>query len=255
MPELEQGSDRLRDARLCPCCRSAPYGSSPIIDRYGWIWRVNFCNRCEAVYQNTPMTPEAAKDFYASGRYRALCEQVTGKPWTDANYLKEQQRNYGFRWLPKLRGYLPQGKDHRWLDYGGSTGVASAALNDGVVNMAGMWLEFAEVIVADYGDGAPHTPEQAWELGPYDAILCCQTLDHLVDPLVTLKKFHEIANKNARLFVDVVKLPHTQYKIDHPWYAPNAACFVGLVERSGWSVLWLDGETNPTHWSVLAEKA
>lgn len=191
------------------------------------------------------MSDAERKEFYGSGEYRRLCAQVTGKPWTDERYLIEQQEAYAYRWLSEPRLHLG---GERWLDFGGSTGAVSAKLSAGEKG-------YEEIIVADYGDGAPYTPEQAWDLGPYDAILCCQTLDHLREPLQTLKKFREVSHDHARLFVDVVKQAHAAYKIDHDTYYPTAASFVGLVERAGWQIIWLDCETNPTHYSVLAEKA
>jgi ubiquinone/menaquinone biosynthesis C-methylase UbiE len=114
--------------------------------------------------------------------------------------------------------------------------------------------EFTRVTVADYGDGATITPEDALAVpdGTYDAILCCQTLDHLPNPLNTLADFRLVAKPGARLFVDVVKREHTKLKLDHEWYPPTASCFLALIERADWVPLWLDGETNPTHWSVLA---
>jgi hypothetical protein len=256
----ERRSQRCCLEGRCPCCQRddevAVYGYHPpvITDRYGKSWRLASCDHCGVEYQPDPMSDAERKEFYGSGEYRRLCEQVTGKPWTDRAYLEEQQRIYGYKWLLKLGAYLPRGNGHKWLDYGGSTGVASGALNQGVPNIADMRIDFSEIIVADYGDGAPYTPEQAWKLGPYDAILCCQTLDHLREPLVTLRKFREVACQNARLFVDVVKKSHTEYKIDHDTYFPSAQSFVALVERAGWEIVWLDCETNPTHYSVLAEK-
>ena len=231
-----------KQARGCPCCGYGyPKRASLITDRYGWKWSLHVCGHCGVEYQARPMTAEARKDFYGSGRYRQLCALVTGKPWDDPEHLKSEQAKYAARWPHRFlssRG--------AWLDFGGSTGVVSEA-----------WSTARnDITVADYGDGATTTPEQALAVpdGTYDAILCCQTLDHLAEPLATLQQFLRVAKPDARLFVDVVKKPHTAYKIDHDVYFPTAASFLGLIERSGWSVLWLDGETNPTHWSVLAEK-
>jgi 2-polyprenyl-3-methyl-5-hydroxy-6-metoxy-1,4-benzoquinol methylase len=235
----------VKDARHCPACGSYPGKARPITDRYGWTWSLHTCYKCVVEYQARPMTDEARRDFYASGRYRSLCAQVTGRQWDNPEYLRAQQRVYAELWTDVDRLNIKGG---HWLDYGGSTGVVSST-----------WAEYfngGRVTVADYGDGATTTPEQALAVseGAYDAILCCQTLDHLAEPRATLCAFRHVAKPNARLFVDVVKLEHTQYKIDHDTYYPTASSFLSLVERSGWRVLWLDGGTNPTHWSILAEK-
>jgi 2-polyprenyl-3-methyl-5-hydroxy-6-metoxy-1,4-benzoquinol methylase len=237
-----------KDALLCPACGSFPGNAKPITDRYGWTWSLHTCYRCGVEYQARPMTDEARIDFYASGRYRTLCAQVTGKPWDDPEYLRKAQHEYGLTW-EGADGMSLSGL--HWLDYGGSTGVVSA-----IIARAHARNKERTIVVADYGDGATTTPEQALSVpeGTYDAILCCQTLDHLAEPRATLCAFRHVAKPNARLFVDVVKLEHTQYKIDHDTYYPTASAFLSLVERSGWRVLWLDGGTNPTHWSILAEK-
>jgi SAM-dependent methyltransferase len=236
-PALQTGP-----AQPCPACGGTIPGTARgITDRYGWSWSLHTCYQCHVQYQARPMTDEARRDFYASGRYRQVCARVTGQPWTDPDYLRQAQQAYADRWaqhIPALRGHV--------LDYGGSTGVVSAS-----------WCASADVTVADYGDGATTTPEQALAVpdGTYDAILCCQTLDHLPGPLNTLRAFLRVAKPGARLFVDVVKLAHTAYKLDHDTYYPSGSAFLALVERSGWRPIWLDAETHPTHYSILAEKA
>lgn len=252
MPELDWLSE-------CPSCERScdpyPYRDTPkmVTDRYGWTWPLRSCFECGVTYQAKVMTLDAARAFYASGRYRQLCARVTGKPWDDPQYLREAQRLYACQWSDRMdwAHYGPPFRQlGRWLDYGGSTGVVSGA-----------WCETASsappvVTVADYGDGATTTPEQALVVpdGSYDAIICAQTLDHLPAPLQTLRAFLRVAQPGARLFVDVVKRSHTDYKLDHVTYYPTAASFLGLVERSGWAPRWLDAETNPSHYTVLAEK-
>lgn len=249
-------------AQRCPCCGGRPAMAHLVTDRYGWKWSLHTCSECKVEYQARPMTPEAAKDFYASGRYRQLCAQVTGKPWDDPKYLKKAQEDYADNWLSQRFGYA--GSDGweregpfcgRVLDYGGSTGVVSQAWVQHWCVAGGEGVH-SQVTVADYGDGATTTPEQALAVpdGTYDAIICAQTLDHVRDPLVTLQAFLRVAKPGARLFVDVVKQQHTDWKIDHVTYFSQPSIFLALLERSGWSLVWLDGETNPTHLSALMEK-
>lgn len=241
MPETMAGQ-----AQACPCCGGFARRAQPVTDRYGWRWSLHTCHACGVQYQARPMTDAARAAFYGSGRYRRLCAAVTGRPWDDPAYLINAQRGYAIAWLPRLNAAqdaLPRGA---WLDYGGSTGAVSEQLAP--------WPNCA-VTVADYGDGAMTMPEQALAVpdATYDAILCCQTLDHLRAPLDTLRAFLRVSRPGARLFVDVVKLAHTAYKIDHDTYYPTASTFLGLIERSGWVPIWLDGETHPSHWAVLAE--
>lgn len=242
MPEYA----RLPAQQTCPACGSEWLTEASIQDRYGFSWRLSTCGRCGLSFQTEPLTTEARREFYGSGEYRRLCAQVTGKPWTDRRYLKEQQASYGAQWLRSPRLSL---RDGHWLDYGGSTGVVS--------QMWSGYNMFARVIVADYGDGATTTPEDAIERGrtqPYDAILCCQTFDHLPNPLEMARTFLEITRPGGTLFVDVVKAGQTALKCDHDTYWPSVGCFAGCLERAGWVIQWVDGETDPTHWAVGAVK-
>ena len=245
-PALQPGP-----AQPCPACGGTiPGQARGVTDRYGWSWSLHTCYRCGVQYQARPMTDEARRDFYASGRYRQVCAQVTGQPWDDPEYLRQAQQVYAETWVDVDRLNIPRIIHARWLDYGGSTGTVSAIFSS-------YYDPTVAVTVADYGDGAKTTPEQALAVpdATYDAILCCQTLDHLPGPLNTLRAFLRVAKPGARLFVDVVKLAHTAYKLDHDTYYPSGSAFLALVERSGWTPLWLDAETHPTHYSILAEKA
>jgi 2-polyprenyl-3-methyl-5-hydroxy-6-metoxy-1,4-benzoquinol methylase len=234
----------------CPAgCENELYYTEEVTDRYGFVWTLAKCPICALEWQLQPLTTEARKQFYGSGLYRQLCEQVTGKPWTDPKYLREAQAEYAEQWFSDrgLKFHLPVG---RWLDFGGSTGVVSAKWAHETIHP---WRpQPIDVTVADYGDGATVTPEEALKQGPYDAVLCCQTLDHLPNPLEMLRTFREVTRDGGVLFVDVVK--NARKKVDHDWYAPNATCFLGMVERAGWVVDWLDATTNPTHWTIGAHK-
>jgi 2-polyprenyl-3-methyl-5-hydroxy-6-metoxy-1,4-benzoquinol methylase len=250
----------------CPACgydESHPSVkiSRQVTDRYGFEWWLSACGRCGLEWQSQPLTTEARQQFYGSGEYRRLCEQVTGKPWTDPAFLREQQELYARQWETDrgMRFHLPGG---RWLDFGGSTGVVSR------IWCEEMWPDYRRyfggddpkqpvITVADYGDGATVTPEQAIDLGrqhPYDAVICAQTLDHLPNPLDMLRTFRAITREGGVLFVDVVKREHTALKVDHDTFWPSAACFVGCVERAGWTVNWMDNETNPTHYTIGATR-
>ncbi len=244
---------RLWPVDRCPACESGNCQDRrrDITDRYGFVWNLATCESCGLEFQRQPLTADARRWFYSSGEYRRLCEQMTGKPgehpqWTNPEFLREQQFSYALRWLTKW-GRRPFATG-RWLDYGGSTGAVSA-----------VWKRSTDtVIVADYGDGATVTPEEAIEQGtaqPYDTVLCCQTLDHLPHPLETLTTFHAITRSKGSLFVDVAKGQHTDKKIDHDTYWNTATAFVGCVERAGWTVQWYDGSTNPRHHTIGARKA
>jgi hypothetical protein len=230
-----------------------------VTDRYGCNWWLSTCRACGLEWQTFPLTTDARKHFYGSGLYRQLCEQVTGKPWTNPKFLHRAQQEYADKWLQKWdevdmmcqgADYQPPFDEGKWLDFGGSTGIVSSKW----ASAHKYSPKRVDVVVADYGDGATTTPEEALTQGPYDSVLCCQTLDHLPNPLEMLRTFRDVTRDGGTLFVDVVKKSHTAYKVDHDTYWPSAACFVACVERAGWTVDWLDGETNPTHWTIGAHR-
>ncbi len=251
LPHFNSSRTHVQFSR-CPACDEYWDDADDhdvVTDRYGFKWTLATCASCDVQWQKDPLTDDARQWFYRSGEYRRLCEQVTGKPWTDGQYLQAEQRKYANRWIERAWTNLPDG---RWLDYGGSTGIVSMTAANHSIGTC------TERIVADYGDGATVTPEQALEMGkvqPYDAVICAQTLDHLDCPLETLRTFRDISRDGATLFVDVVKKSQTQYKVDHSNYWPSAGCFISCVERAGWTVEWLDGTTDPAHWAIGARKA
>lgn len=224
-------------AERCPCCHDIRSHGRPITDRYGFTWPLMTCGHCGIEYQGRPMTDRARVAFYANGTYRKLVAGLGPQP-----PLLQAQAYYATRWRDRLPRVPP---DRPILDFGGSTGQVSRSL-----------FPNHDVIVADYGDGATITPDQALAVAPghYHGILCCQTIDHLPDPLTILQSFAHVSSANAWLFVDVVKGPVTPYKLDHEWYAPTAAPFLALIERAGWRPLWLDAQTDRRHWAVLAHK-
>jgi len=223
----------------CPACAAPAVAGRRITDRYGQTWLLAQCG-CGVQYQLQPMTAASAARFYGEGHYRRWVKQATGLPVSETR-MRTAQRAYAMHWRPQIGRYCLG----RVLDYGGSTGEVSATLCPSL-----------ERVVADYGDGATVTPEQALAVPPdhYRTILCCQTLDHLPDPLGTLRQFHAVASRGAGLFCDVVKQSSTAYKLDHVTYYPTAASFVGLLERAGWTIAWVDAIRDPTHFTVWSVK-
>ena len=223
----------------CPACQ-APHAGHPtttVTDRYAWTWDLARCRRCGVLYQVTPMTQEARVQFYGQGHYRALC----GGRHSNPLQLQQDQGRYGQLWaryLPRLEGPV--------LDYGGSTGAVARAL---------CGRRRLDLTVADYGDGATVTPEAALAVpdGTYRTVLVCQTLDHLPEPLETLRTLRAKARHVGHLFVDAVKAPHTPAKLDHDTYYPTLESLTSLVTRAGWHVLWARSDVDPRHYAVWAD--
>jgi ubiquinone/menaquinone biosynthesis C-methylase UbiE len=69
---------------------------------------------------------------------------------------------------------------------------------------------------------------------PYDLVLCCQTADHLVDPLRALANLRIAASSSAYLVIDILDVRRARvYKIDHPCRWSTQALYAALT-KTGW---------------------
>jgi 2-polyprenyl-3-methyl-5-hydroxy-6-metoxy-1,4-benzoquinol methylase len=233
---LAQPKERVRG---CPACKSVnrtwiAYG----FDRYGYSVSLATCGECSLQYLGDQMTRKGYNTFYA-GAYRRLVWQKDnpGVPFdqkaSDVR-VKDSQQLYAMHLknffdlakLPKVTGAV--------LDAGGSTGLVAKALG------------YTNVVVLDPAKqelpatGVTGYLEDEIPYGPYDLILCCETLDHLTDPKAALANMRKVLGRNGRLFVDIIspktwKLYHSAIKIDHPLYWTEKA-LTNALEAAGFTI-------------------
>jgi ubiquinone/menaquinone biosynthesis C-methylase UbiE len=192
------------------------------------------------------MTAEAYAAFYADGWYRRLVA-VYEQRATDFTRTQARQVAYGqdlARWCPQVPGVGPM------LDAGGSTG----AVADGWSEIKGTRpavtvLDPSADELALAAQRGYQTIQGTLETGPQETrwlfplILCAQTIDHVQDPLLALRRLRVVVAPEGWLVLDYVAcepivtgsglahVPQLSLKIDHPCYWTKAAIHRWHVAR------------------------
>lgn len=188
-------TDRLRDCGLadwpsdcptrrvisCPLCASHERRLVATHDRYGWDVGACACHECGLIYLARTFTYQGTVRFYRR-HYRDLVNVWHDKPfgydWSD--------ETAAYRRLCEV--YWPATID--WMDVGGD------AINP----------ERESVLLETF------PVEHAFEF-----VSCCQTLDHLIDPVTAFHKFAQLTRSGGHLWIDWVDYRKTQeLKADHP---------------------------------------
>jgi SAM-dependent methyltransferase len=200
---------------LCNSTWAEPVGNGQ--DRYGYTVGALECCRCGLVFLSPRMTKEAYARFYADGTYRKLVSAFHGRE-INAQTIQPEQLVYAMELADFIGPFI--GQAETLLDIGGSTGVVAGYLAQ----------KFA--LVGTVLDPAPQELEQAhgllkiestvedWEPNgrTWDVITLCQTVDHLLDPMGTLKKLRGALAPGGLFYVDIVDYDKTRtIKIDHPY--------------------------------------
>lgn len=226
--------------RACPLCATERLTTVAHEDRYGYPAQASFCTGCGVVFLNPLMTPAAYAQFYVDV-YRPLVSAYHGRR-IDAESIQDEQRDYAAE-----VGAFIGGSARTILDVGGSTGVVAAALAERLGARA-------TVI-----DPAPLETAVAARLGlatvtgfaedfdtdeRFDLVLLAQTVDHLLDAGLTLRKIRGLLTPRGRLFVDIVDLRAGirrtgsltgALKIDHP-FAFVEETIEAQLARAGFAV-------------------
>jgi SAM-dependent methyltransferase len=190
------------------------------------------------------MTAEAYAKFYRE-TYRDLIEWYT--PGCSP-VSEESQTRYAKKIIPLLEPYVDAQADSL-LDIGGAPGVCAQVVAEGLRLDAGE----GEVVVLDpacrvtahaepvsYVSGSIED-DVFTEGAQFDVILCCQTVDHLLDLRGSLEKMRGLLTDDGVLWIDIMDwlylLRQTLsveacIKVDHP-YGLNEMTFVLLLLEVG----------------------
>jgi hypothetical protein len=168
----------------CPLCACHDYKAVATFDRYGWEVNAKECAGCGLVYLGRTFTFTGAHVFYEE-HYRKVVNAWHGKP-DGYNWTAETAR---YRSL--CCDFWPRGLDrNQWLDVGG------------------------EDVNPEHGSGLI---ELKHVQRTYDFVSCCQTMDHLLDPVTAFHKFAQLVVSGGHLWIDWVDYRITQeLKADHP---------------------------------------
>jgi SAM-dependent methyltransferase len=226
-------------------------------DRYGYPAPADGCVRCGLVFMNPVMTSGAYGRFYQDV-YRPLVGAYHGR-LIDANTIQAEQRQYAAALAELLAPRLEQWGGKSLLDIGGSTGVVAHHLKERfglaatVLDPAPMEIEVARRLGLQTLTGFVEDHDAGGTT--YDLVLLCQTVDHLLDVSLSLRKIRELLSPDGLFFVDIVDFRAAYrrngsvegaIKIDHPFYLTGETMHAYL-RRSGFDVLAVDYAPDHLH--------
>lgn len=224
---FDYAAEPKEEIALCNLCgpKAPPPYRLARRDRYRLPVTTMQCARCGLVWISPRMKPEGYRRFYESGEYRRWLPAHTPER------LDQDQAIYGRRLKTVLSG-----RARKVLDVGGSAG--------GVARLMGEDITVLDPAANELPRGGLALTVEEWEpADQYDLILCCRTLDHVLDPLGALRKFRAALAPGGRVWVDVVQWQlvaswtgtvEGAMKLDHP-FAFMEGNFLLMLEAAG---LW-----------------
>ncbi|MFV9506371.1 MAG: class I SAM-dependent methyltransferase [Oscillochloridaceae bacterium umkhey_bin13] len=207
------------------------------------------CAACGLLYQNPRPGPDTIGDYYPP-EY----DPFVPPPWSNPSLLQGMLHLYGLkkRWRLVERHVPARIAPRRILDVGCATGVFLAA---GSADWAKVGVELtaeaAEVARSQFGLTVYHgTLEQAPLQGPqFDAITLWDVLEHLHEPLDSLRQVRTLLRPDGVLVVRVPNLGAYDARVwgrywaglDQPrhMFIPDEAQLVQMLEQAGFRVLEL----------------
>lgn len=251
--------------RSCNLCGHDLFVTIVHADRYGYPARAQACRRCGLAFLNPVMTGESYIGFY-QGIYRPLVSAYHGR-LIDASSIQEEQRDYAARLVETLGRHLAHLKGGDLLDIGGSTGVVAHhlkrvfGLRATVIDPAPMEVEVAKALeletvtslVEDYDPGDRR----------YQVVIMCQTVDHLLDVMSSLRKIRELMSDDGIFFIDIVDFRaayrrngsvEEAVKIDHPYYLTESV-MEAFLRRVGFAIRATDYAADHLHVGFVCGKS
>jgi 2-polyprenyl-3-methyl-5-hydroxy-6-metoxy-1,4-benzoquinol methylase len=245
----------------CNLCGAAQFVVLTHRDRYGYPAQAHACRRCGLVFLNPRMTAEAYGRFY-DGIYRPLVSAFHGR-LIDARTIQAEQREYAAERAEFIRPFITSFTPKTMLDIGGSTGVVAAhfarefGLHGTVIDPAPLEVEHAQRLGLETITGLVELHD--FGTRRFDAVIICQTVDHLLDVAGTLARVRQLLSANGLLFIDIVDFRaaylrdwslEDAIKIDHPYYLTEPT-MVSYLRRSGFDVQRSDYASDHLHVSYV----
>ena len=259
-----QSQERARVER-CNLCGGSTFTVLTHRDRYGFPATASACDRCGLVFLDPVMSARAYTRFYA-GTYRPLVSAYHGR-LIDARTIQGEQRDYAADRGDLLAPYLEGSGARTLLDIGGSTGIVAHALarrfglTATVVDPAPLEAAEAQALGLETIEGLV----EEIDLGSrrFDAVIVCQTVDHLLDVAGTLRRIRQLLSERGMLFIDIVDFRaaylrnwsvEEAIKIDHPYYFTEST-IVAYLRKSGFEIVRTDYAADHLHVSYIARPA
>jgi SAM-dependent methyltransferase len=246
-----------RVRKACNLCGDQRFVTVSHRDRYGYPARADGCLRCGLVFLNPVMEADAYAAFYGEV-YRPLVSAYHGR-LIDAETIQDEQREYAAVRAELLTPHLAGRGAKTLLDVGGSTGVVAHhlmqrfELNATVIDPAPLEIEVARKLGLRTLTGFVEDCDPGEQR--YDLITLCQTVDHLLDVSLALRKIRALLSEGGLFFVDIVDLRaayrrngsvEEAIKIDHPFYLTEDTA-VAFLRRSGFDILAVDYAADHLH--------
>ena len=227
-------SQPKEDVEACNACGSKLWVTLARQDRYGLPVTSHCCHSCGLIFLSPRMTLEAYAEFYR-GAYRELIEWYTPGSLPAG---EESQTRYAKKIIPLLEPYVASDAGYV-LDIGGAPGVCARKVSEA------LRLDCDPCIVDPAGGDVPEAFEDWEPKGKFDIILCCQTVDHLLDLRGSLEKMRSLLSDDGVLWVDckdwlyMIRQSgnlHSTIKVDHV-YSLNEATFMLLLAEVGLEIV------------------
>lgn len=230
----------------CPICRSE-VEETPIAELHDAFYHANdgqlyyyFCHHCEMVFHNEPYD-----ESYYREQYRTDVQGGTpGVLYKAVDLQKKRAENL----TPFLRMIVRDFEPKTALDMGASTGALVKALNDLGIRAYGIEIDepYSAYAHKTYG----YTFKSLDEIGSpqADLVTCMQTLEHLADPIGSLKKLRAAASDKAVLFLEVPNFKTSPLALSYPHrFAYTENSLYNVLTSSGWYPIWII-----PHWGIHA---
>lgn len=225
-------------------------------DRYGFKVGVSECGGCGLNWLSPRMTKEAYARFYETA-YRPLVSAFHGRE-INAQTIQPEQVGYAERLAKFLEPWCDQMRNGKVLDIGGSTGIVARFLAD-------CFFLFPHVLdpSLDELNAAEMTGGGPLELIPgmiedfdangrtWDLVTMCQTADHLLDLMGSLKKIKSLLSEGGLFWSDIVDFDVTrEVKIDHPFNLTEKT-YRQFLLKAGFTLLQINYAPDGKHIGFL----
>src|SRR5258705_3107129 len=255
--EYDYDAQPKRALHACNLCGAAEFVILTHRDRYGYPAEAHVCRHCGLVFLNPRMTAAAYGRFY-NGIYRPLVSAFHGR-LIDARTIQDEQRDYAIERAGFIRPFMSGTARKTLLDIGGSTGVVAAhfekefGLEGTLIDPAPLEVEQAQRLGLETVTGL--VEEHDFGRRRFDAVIICQTVDHLLDVAGTLARVRQLLSNNGLLFIDIVDFRaaylrtwsvEAAVKIDHPYYLTEQT-MAAYLRSSGFEALRSDYAADHLH--------
>ena len=223
----------------CPLCSSPVDAAAPIAEVHDAFYHANggvveyyFCYSCEAVFHN-----EAMPDNYYHAQYRVDVQHGSNDTLVGEVML---QKTRAASLAPYLSMIVRDFKPKTSLDMGASAGVLVKMLSNAGLEAEGVELDEIYGAYAQSNYGLEYKALDELACGKYDLVTCIHTLEHLTDPLGTLRQLRQAASEDALLLVEVPDFRTSPLSLAYVHkFAFTEQSLYNVLLAAGWFPAWI----------------